>query len=265
MYCSYWKLNKFPFENVPSSRFFYHSPQHEEALTRLLYAAHHNKGAAMLTGEVGSGKTTVSRAFMEQLSENAYETLSIVNPTFDSTELLKTILLRMGLESDTNAMSALLEGIHRRLVQNAQRSVRTVLVIDEAHVIERQSTFEQLRMLLNLQHNDQFLITLILMGQVPLRKKVAELKPLEERIAIKYQMTPFDFEDTFRYVLFRLKTAGSIRGIFTMKAMHVVYHYSHGIPLRINNLCDRSLLIGLMRRAKVIDSGIVTDAIEDLK
>lgn len=265
MYLEYWDLQKFPFESVPNPSFLYHSPQHEEAIVRLLFATQNRKGAALLTGEVGSGKTMVSRALINRLSKDEYEIIAITNPALDSIELIKAILLKLGLEADTNSKSILLERLHKRLIHNADQGISTVIIIDEAHVIENNSTFEELRMLLNMQSEDQFLITMLIMGQPLLTKKISALKSLDERIAIKYHLEPLNFENTIRYIIFRLKKAGASRGIFTKRSLRVIFQYSKGFPLRINNLCDRTLLIGLMRRAKQIDSKVVLDAIEDLQ
>jgi general secretion pathway protein A len=265
MYLTYWKLKEFPFENVPNSRLFFYSGQHEEALARLLYATQHQKGAAMITGEVGSGKTTVGRAFMDRLHESEYHIVSIINPALSPTEFVRTILLEMGSDLSSDSMGVLLRELYNRLLQNAEQGVKTVLVVDEAHVIESNSTFEQLRMLLNMQANNRFLLTLILMGQPLLRKKLAAIRPLEERISIKYHMDPFSLRDTVRYIVFRLKRAGAANPLFTRQSVDLIYDYSHGIPLRINNVCDRSLLIGFMKKAKIIDSKIVMDAIEEFQ
>ncbi len=265
MYLDYWDLQKFPFENVPNPSFLYHSPQHEEAILRLFYAVQHRKGGALLTGEVGAGKTTVSRALINKLPEDEYEVLTIVNPALDSVEFIRAILLKMRLDANSNSKSILLENMYERLIQNANTGINTIIIIDEAHLIESRATFEELRMLFNMQSEDQFLITMIIMGQPPLIKKISALKPLDERIAIKYHLEPLNFENTVRYIIFRLKKAGASRGIFTKRSLRDIYQYSRGIPLRINNLCDRTLLIGLMRKAKLINSKIVLDAIEDLQ
>ena len=119
-------------------------------------------------------------------------------------------------------------------------------------------------MLLNFQSDDEFLVTLILLGQPPLLRNIAELQPLKERIAIKYNLEPLDFFNTMRYVVFRLKSAGSARGLFTRQAIHLLYEFTGGIPLRINNLCDRCLLIGVLQNASALDCRIVRDAIEDM-
>lgn len=264
MYEEYWGLNRPPFENVPNREIFFPSAQHQEALLRLLYAVEQNKGVAMLTGEVGSGKTTVSRALVDRISKEKYEFQTIVNPALDPVDFIRAILMNLGEPAESDSKVELLSRLQDRLMQNAQRGVRTVLIIDEAHLLKNQGSLEELRMLLNLQDEHQFLITLIIMGQPPLQKTVGSLKPLAERIAIKYNLTPLDIRDTVRYILFRLKNAGATRGIFTKEAIFPIFDFSKGLPLRINKICDRSLLIGMMRRAKGVDTYMVNEAIEDI-
>lgn len=265
MYLEYWGLQEEPFKNVPDRNLFYQSNPHEEALIRLLYAVEHRKGAAMLTGEVGSGKTTVSRVLMNRLPKERFEVTTIVNPDLSSVDFVRAILLEMEEQADEDSKTILLERLKNRLAQNIQKNLITVLIIDEAHLIKDPASFEELRMLLNLQSNDHFMVTLIMIGQTPLKEKIANLKPLKERIAIKYDLSPLDLKDTIRYILFRLKKAGAERGIFSKEAVKSVYSYAGGIPLRINNVCERSLLIGMMMKAQVIDKKIVNFAIEDLK
>jgi len=265
MYLQYWELEEEPFRNVPDRNLFFQSNPHEEALVRLLYAVENRKSAAMLTGEVGSGKTTVSRVLINRLPQDRYEIKTIVNPDLSSVDLIRAILLELGESADEDSKTILLDRLKNRLSDNAEQNLTTVLVIDEAHSIKDQSSFEELRMLLNLQSDHQFLITLILLGQPPLKEKISDLKPLQERISIKYDLSPLDLQDTIRYILFRLKKAGAVRGIFSKEAVQAVYNYAEGIPLRINNVCERSLLIGMMMKARVIDKKTVHYAIEDLK
>jgi type II secretory pathway predicted ATPase ExeA len=266
MYLEHWDLKKAPFGNVPSGEIFYRSAQHEEALRRLLYAIDFRKGVAMLTGEVGCGKTTVTKALKNHLNRDRFQLKTISNPALQPTDLIKAILLKFGENTDNGngSKSALLDRLQKVLYQNAQNGSNMVLAIDEAHVIGNQGTLDELRMLLNMQYEDDFLITLILLGQPPLLKNISELQPLKERISIKFNLDPLDIEDTLRYVVFRLKSAGARRGIFSREAIERIYEYSGGIPLRINNVCDRCLLIGLMRKAGIVDSNTVKDAIEDL-
>jgi len=265
MYLEYWELQEEPFKNVPDRNLFFQSNPHEEALVRLLYAVEQRKGAAMLTGEVGSGKTTVSRVLMNRLAKDRFEIKTIVNPALNSVDLIRAILLELGENADEDSKTILLDRLTNRLLQNAEQNLSTVLIIDEAHLIKDLSSFEELRMLLNLQSDQQFLITLIILGQPPLKEKIDNLKPLKERIAIKYNLTPLDLQDTIRYILFRLKKAGAVRGLFSKEGVQAIYNYAEGIPLRINNVCERSLLIGMMMKARVIDKKIVNYAIEDLK
>jgi type II secretory pathway predicted ATPase ExeA len=265
MYLDYWGLKEQPFANVPDRDKFFRSNQHDEALVRLLYAVEQRKGAAMLTGKVGSGKTTISRVLMKKLSKGSYEVKSIVNPALSPVDLIRAILLELGEKAVNDSKTVLLSLLHDRLYRNADRRVITVLIIDEAHLIPDRSSFEELRMLLNLQSDDHFLITLIMLGQPPLLKKISELKPLKERISIKYDLSPLSLQDTIRYILFRLKITGASRGIFTKKAVIELYDHSEGIPLKVNNICDRSLLMGMMMKARVIDKSVVAYAVEDLK
>jgi type II secretory pathway predicted ATPase ExeA len=268
MYLDYWKLKRSPFSNVPARGTFYRSPQHEEALRRLLYVIEQRQGVAMLTGEVGCGKTTVTKALADHLNKDRVQFQMISNPALQPEELLKAVVLKLGggtSKAKLNGSKTLvLDELHKILLQNEASGLSTVLAVDEAHVIGNRETLDELRMLLNYQSDDAFLLTLILLGQPPLLKNVSELQPLKERIAVKFNLEPLDFENTVRYILFRLKCAGAGRGIFTRQAVQQIYDFAGGIPLRINNLCDRCLLIGVIKKAKVVDTRTVHAAIADL-
>jgi general secretion pathway protein A len=265
MYQAYWGLQKPPFANVPTQQLFYRSPQHEEALSRLLYVIEHQRGVAMLTGEVGCGKTTVTKSLMKYLDPERYRFYLLSNPALEPLDLIKSILLQIGQAVQNGSKPVLLNQLQQVLSRHTDQGTRTVLAIDEAHVIVDQATLDEVRMLLNLQLNEQFLITLILLGQPPLLERIDKLQPLKERISVKYTLAPLDMPNALKYIVFRLKCAGASRGLFTNESIERIYEYSRGIPLRINNLCDRCLLIGYMRRAQVVDSRIVGDAIDDLQ
>jgi type II secretory pathway predicted ATPase ExeA len=265
MYLEYWGLQKQPFANVPTQGLFYRSPQHEEALSRLLYVVEHRKGVAMLTGEVGCGKTTVAKALIKYLNKDKFQVQLISNPALDPLDLLKAILMSFGDKSENGSKPLLLNQLHNRLSRYADQGFSTVLAIDEAHVISNEATLDELRMLLNMQAEEKFLITILLLGQPPLLKHIAELQPLKERISVKFNLEPLDMQNTKHYIIHRLKSVGAKRGVFTMEAIMPLYEYSGGIPLRVNNICDRCLLIGFMRKSEIIDTTIVADAIEDLK
>lgn len=265
MYTSYWGLKRQPFDNVPSQEFFYRSSQHEEALLRLVYAVEHRKGLAVLTGEVGAGKTTISRVLYDYLNMDGYEVVTLVNPSLEPVDFLRAVLMKLGISSGlTVTKSVLLDQLNERLIQNASHDMKTIFVIDEAHLIKETPILEELRMLLNMQHDNQFLMTLIMMGQPPLSGNLKLMKPLQERIAIQYDLKPLDERDTIHYILYRLKHAGASRGIFTKNAIPPIYAFSKGIPLRINNICERSLLLGMMRKAVNINERIVNIALADI-
>ena len=264
MYFSYWGLSSPPFETVPSQALFFESPHHEEALSRLVYAVEHKKGLAVLTGEVGAGKTTISRVLYEYLNTNSFEVITIVNPALSPVDFYRALLLNLNEPAEEDSKTLLLNRFSRRLIQSVEHEINTVIIIDEAHMIKDREILEELRMMLNLQHEGQFLVTLLILGQPPLKANIASLKPLKERVAISYDLLPLSFNDTARYILYRLKRCGARRGIFTKEALTPIYNYSDGIPLKINNLCERCLLIGMMRKATLIDSAIVDAAINDI-
>ena len=265
VYLKYWGLAEPPFENVSNESVFFRSSQHQEALSRLIYAVENRKGAAMLTGEVGSGKTTIGRVMSEALPKDRYLVRTITNPALSPLDLLRSILFQLGFWSESDSKVVLLTALQDRLSENERRGMRTILIIDEAHLIKHRASLEELRMLLNLQSAHQFLITLVVLGQPSLVEAVEGLHPLRERIAVKYRLKPLDLKDTVRYILFCLKNAGATRGIFTRESIFPLYDYSRGIPLRINNLCDRCLMIGMMQKAGGIVTRIVNEAIEDLQ
>ncbi|HHT9135929.1 MAG TPA: ExeA family protein [Candidatus Wunengus sp. YC60] len=265
MYEKYWGLNELPFENVPDPRFMYHSTQHGEALMRLLYATKAQKGAAMLSGEVGCGKTTVSRAFVQELSSEEYEVGIIANPSLTTLDFLKEILYQLGIEKTADSKPGLLHILNDAMLQNLQKKKKTVLIIDDAQVIEDVGTFEELRLLLNFQLNNQFLLTLILIGQPELRDKVVKIPQLDSRISIRYHLKPLDLKETAQYILFRLKIAGMQRNIFTKEAIEKIREYTGGVPRKINNICDLSLLVGFSKKVELIDSKIIQRLIDDAK
>jgi len=264
-YLEYWGFRKSPFENVPDGSIFFHSIQHKEALSRLLFAVEQRKGAAMLTGEVGSGKTTVGKALESRLPGEKFNVQSIINPALEPIDFIRAILLAIDESANTDSKVLLLNRLQNRLVQNAAQGLNNVLIIDEAHLIKNEAGFEELRMLLNMQSDNHFLITLIILGQPKLHEYIERLKPLKERISVKYHVTPLNLRDTVRYILYRLKSAGAERGIFTKESIFPIYEYARGLPLRINNLCDRCLLVGFMNRTRVVNAKTVDEAIADLE
>jgi type II secretory pathway predicted ATPase ExeA len=265
MYLDYWGFQEPPFVNVPSHEVFFESPQHQEAINRLLYVINYRKGVAMLTGEVGCGKTTVVRNVTSYLPAGKYEVRMISNPAVSAVDLIRGILIQFGIPVKTNSKSLLLEELRKKLESYSLRNGGAVLIVDEAHAINSKSTLDELRMLLNLQADNRFLLTLIMVGQPLLLKKVEVLQALKERISMKYSLSPLNQENMEKYIQYRTSHAGSGTSVFTEEALPLIFQYSNGIPLRINNLCDRCFLIGMMHKAKQVDAEIVRQAVADLE
>lgn len=265
MYLDYWGFREPPFMNVPSHDFFFESPQHQEAVNRLLYVVNYRKGVAMLTGEVGCGKTTVIRNLDTYLPRGRFEVRVISNPALSATDLVRGILIQFGLEVKTNSKSVLIEQLRLKLESLTRNGGGGVLVIDEAHVINQKRVLDELRMLLNLQSDNLFLLTLIMVGQPPLLQKIDVLQPLKERISMKYHLTPLDQENTAKYIRYRLTQVGGREDTFTDDALPLIFEYSNGLPLRVNNLCDRCFLMGMMQKTQNVDAEVVRQAVADLE
>jgi len=270
MYTQYWGLQRKPFDNTPDPDFLYRCSQHEEALARMLYAVKERKGLAVLTGVFGCGKTLLGQELLKELSEDRYRIVFINYPLLSQVEFLLTIVKSLGgSELPTKKSEVLvnfvLDDLNNVLLNNARDGKDSVIVIDEAHAIEDNQIFECLRLLLNFQLPDRFLLTLILSGQPELKGKLETNKQLSQRIAIKCHLANLDLNDTVGYISHRLKIAGREEPIFTKEAVEAIYEHASGIPRRINRLCDVSLLSGFAKNLKQIDESIVLEEARDLE
>ncbi len=258
MYVDYWGFQRLPFENVPDPQFYFPSSQHEEGLHRMLYAVRQRKGAAMLTGEVGCGKTLLSREFLKQLNGGqSYNVAMITNPSFPVLEFLQEILYQFGIAPAAKKKIAVLHRLNEHLLENERKGIESVIVVDEAQAIRDLQILEELRLLLNFQRNDRFLLTLVLLGQPELRDKLLEIPQFAQRIGIQYHLAPLELPDVERYITFRIKSAGGPDGLFERDAMFLIHQSSQGIPRVINNLCDLSLLAGCMAKASNVTAQVV--------
>lgn len=266
MYETYWRLDIKPFENTPDPRFLYQSPKHEEALMRMLYAARQDKQGAVLTGEYGSGKTVISRMLLKDLGEDPrFQVVLIVNPKITKKEFLKEVLFQMGEQgaAPLQEEAQLLRLLEDRLRKNLAQKRKTVIIMDEAQVLEEKE-LEELRLLLNFPTQEEFLLTLILIGQSDLRVRVQNVEPLKQRLAMRYHLESLDLEETQHYIEHRLATAGRSEPIFSPGAIGLVFEGAQGIPRQINNVCDYALLIGFSRKVKQIGIEIIEDCLKDL-
>ncbi len=227
---AYWGFKEAPFENSPNPKFLYLSPGYEEALTRLVYAVEHRKGAAMLTGEYGCGKTTVARAMLQRLEPHRYEVGLLVNPSWNATDFLRELLYQMGVDTPETSKFELMHMLNDLFYKNFRAGRDNVIVVDEAQLIEDDAILEELRLLLNFQLDERFLVTLLLIGTPELRDKIRRMPHLDQRITIRCHLNRLDYEHTASYIAHRVRTAGQPRRLFTDKAVKLIFALTHGIP-----------------------------------
>jgi len=262
MYLEHWGFKLLPFENVPDPRFFYHSKSHEEALSRIVYAAKMGKGGAMLSGEVGCGKTTVAKVCIQELSGDKFDMALVVNPRLEPLEFLQEVLYQFGIADVPDSKVKCLRVLYEKLQRNHKEGKQTLLLIDEAQMLP-DAGLEEIRLLLNAQEHDRFLITLLLFGQPELKARIRNLPQLDQRIPIKFHLPAFGREDSATYISYRQKKAGREKNAFTVEAMERIHENTGGVARKINNLCDLALLVGFSKGETMIDVNNVEAIIQD--
>ncbi len=264
MYEAYWELTEAPFDNSPNPKFFYLSPEHEEALVRLVYTVRHRKGCGMLTGEYGCGKTTLARALIQRLEAERYEIGLLTNPSWTPVDFLREVLYQLGVETEEKNKPELLHMLNDVFYRNYQTGRDSVVIVDEAQLIDDAAVLEELRLLLNFQTDDRFLVTLLLIGSPELAVKVRRMKHLDQRITLRYHLNTLDYTHTANYIAHRLKMAGQAKQLFTEEAIKLIFDFTRGTPREINNLCDVALLIGYSKRANEVGEKIIAEVIKDM-
>ena len=272
MYEQHWQFKEKPFQNTPDPRYLYLSAQHEDAIMKLSYCVTQGLGCGMLMGVFGCGKTLLGKALLNDLGKDKVRSAFVSSPSYsEPAELLRAIVRGLSPQplpdkkSDLLADS-LLEKLNAILVDNARDGKENIVIIDETHTIEDAKLFEQLRMILNFQMENKFLLTLLLFGQPELKEKVENNKPLDQRVAIRCSLGPLSEEDVDKYIIHRLKVAGrpeSGSPVFNKDALKAVFQYSGGIPRRINTLCDFALMSGFAQKAETVDAALVSSVIKD--
>jgi len=266
LYEEYWGVTEPPFSLTPNPKFLYLSEKHANSLTMLEYTVTHNKGAGMITGEAGSGKTTLSRALLSRLDPNRYEIAMIVNPTLTPNQLLAEILDQFGSDSLPRQKRELVNALNKFLLDLYKKGKKGVLVIDEAHLVRSRLTFEEIRMLLNFQLQDEFLLTLLLLGQPELRAKIERIEALKQRLAVRYHLERLNRQETEEMMRFRLKAAWYMGGdIFLPEAYDEIYEYSKGVPRVTCEIADNAMIFGMLRHVKQIDGVLMRDVIMDFE
>ncbi len=245
MYLNYFGLKDNPFSIAPNPDYLYMSPRHREALAHLTFGLKESGGFVMLTGEVGTGKTTVSRKLLQELPSST-QVAMILNPTLSAMELLASICdeLDITYRLQEGSLKYFTDKILNKLARNHQAGMNTVLIIDEAQHLMPE-VLEQLRLLTNLETNREKLLKVVLIGQPELQQllKRNELRQLAQRITARYHLLPLTAPEVKEYVAHRLQVANGSRNIFTNGTLQVVHRISGGIPRVINLLCDRALTL----------------------
>ena len=249
MYQAFYGLTEKPFTPTPDLRYLYLSATHQEALQHLNYGVTERKGFIVLVGEPGSGKTTLSRRFMEELDRSRFDTALISNPKVTETAMLKTILAELGETKLARSQVDLVAQMNHVLLERIHQGRDIVLIIDGAHELKF-DVLEQIRLLSNLETDKQKLLQIVLIGRPELRQVLArqELRQLRQRILVHYQLQPLSVHDLQRYIEHRLALAGgSGRPRFTRWALRAVHRDSKGIAGGVNRICDGALLAAFIR------------------
>ncbi len=262
MYTSFFGLNEKPFSITPDPRYLYMSERHAEALAHLIYGVRESGGFIQLTGEVGTGKTTLVRSLLQQLPEFA-DVAVVLNPQLTRTEFLCAICeeLHLPLPDQRHSSKALTDVLNAYLLHNHSQGRRTILIVDEAQNL-RVEVLEQVRLLTNLETAKQKLLQIILIGQPELRDSLArqDMRQLAQRITGRYHLEPLSREETAAYVDHRLKVAGAVGQIFLPAAKREIYRISGGVPRMINVIADRALLGAYTADQQQVPPELVRDA-----
>jgi general secretion pathway protein A len=263
MYTSFFGLSEKPFAITPDPRYLYLSERHAEALAHLLYGINESGGFIQLTGEVGTGKTTVVRTLLSRVPHHA-DVAVILNPRVTPVEFLLTICEELGLaveQADRDSVKQMVDALNRRLLSAHAEGRRIIVIVDEAQNLSAE-TLEQVRLLTNLETPTQKLLQIILIGQPELRELLDrnDLRQLAQRITGRYHLKPLSREETEGYVRHRLRVAGAVGEIFTPSALREVYRLASGVPRVVNVMCDRALLGAYTQEQRRVSARLVRRA-----
>ena len=266
MYLNFYGLDEKPFNLTPDSKFLYLSKNHQDALNNLIYGIREKEWFMVLTGDIGTGKTTIVRALTERLNEDTSSAF-ILDPLLEGEGLLRSILEDFGIDNPGGTRKELVSRLNQFLLGELIQGRKTVLIIDEAqHLSDR--ALEQIRLLSNLETEKVKLLQIILVGQIELHQKLESsyLRPLNQRISIRYHLLPLNRLATEKYIYHRLLVAGSNGHIdFSIGALNEIYRQSRGIPRLINLICDRTLLAGYTKRSNHLDKQMAKQGSESLR
>lgn len=257
MYKDFYGFSDKPFSKTPDPHYLYLSRGHREALARLKYVLEERE-MALLTGGIGCGKTTISRALMDTMGEG-YRFCFVLNPRLTAIEFLRYVARSLFSDIPATSKDDLLQEITDALYRLHCEGICPVIVIDEAQLIPDREVYDEIRLLTNFQLDDRNLLSVILMGQPEIRSILSapQYEPLRQRIAINYSLQPLTLEETQEYLDFRMETAGGSPGLFAPDAVQRIFALSGGVPRMINLIATNALLEGFDREAAMIDAEIV--------
>jgi len=266
VYAAHYNLREPPFSIAPDPAFLYMSTRHQEALGHLLYGTGQYGGFVQLTGEVGTGKTTIVRTLLAQKLANV-DIAMIHNPRQSEAEFVASICDELGVvyprdnDKAPTSIKTLVDALNEHLLKAHAEGRRTVLIIDEAQNLP-QPVLEQVRLLTNLETDKEKLLRIMLIGQPELAELLGrpDLRQLASRITARFHLTPLPVVETIRYIIHRLHVAGGAADLFTEGAMRRVHHYARGIPRQINIMCDRALLGAYAKGFRTVTPAIVDQA-----
>ncbi len=267
MYLDYWQLGSQPFEPGSDRSIYFPSESHEAARVKLRYAVENRRGAVLLAGPTGVGKTMLVQLFREELGGSFTPQAQVVFPQMSSRDLLAYIADTLGapaVESPRHSIDESIRRIEGVLRRNAEQEKHALLVIDEAHLLEDCGALETLRLLLNFEHSGKPMMTLVLIGQMNLISTVGRLPSLDERIAVKALVRSFTAEETAEYVRHRMTAAGATRDLFTPDALEALHYLGHGVARQINRLGDLALLVGYAEQLPQLTAKQVEAVSEEL-
>jgi general secretion pathway protein A len=268
MYAHFFGLKESPFNLTPDSRYFFLSPRHREALNYLLYGIHERKGFILLTGGIGTGKTTICRSLLAHLDASV-DTALIFNSFMSDLEILETACREFGIPKDRGkgTVKSYIDDLNEFLLANFAAGRISVLIIDEAQNLSL-GALEQIRMISNLETEREKLIQIVLIGQPELRDTLGSpsLKQLNERITVRYHLDPLSPTDIRQYISHRMTVAGGNGNLKFSEAAHRgIYRHSKGIPRRINAICDRALLIAYTQNRANVGKKTIASAVRDVQ
>jgi len=269
MYKEFYHLKENPFNMTADPDFFFSSLHHKEAFSHLIYGIQQRKGILVVTGEIGTGKTTLCRTLLNRIDDNI-KTALILNPNFSDIQLLRLIIKDLGIVGNFRNKLELIDALNSFLIKETNHGHNVVVIIDEAqNMTVRQ--LEQIRMLSNLETEKEKLLQIILVGQPELcdKLKLKELRQLNQRVSVRYHILPLERHELSEYIQYRLKIANPNRNdpkqiFFTDDAIDIIYQNSGGTPRMINILCDRALLAGFSAETTKIDEHIVHKCIREV-